>query len=60
MGGGGWKVERFYSRPLYAARIGRLRVVSFCSLESVEKTQKSSGEAASELARDCWPGRMRF
>ena len=30
----------------------RLQAVSFCSSESVEETQKSSGEAASELARD--------
>ena len=30
----------------------RLQAVSFCSSESVEETQKSSGEAASESARE--------
>ena len=33
----------------------RLRVFSFCSLELVEETQKSSGEVASESMRDCYP-----
>ena len=32
---------------------GGLRAVSLCSSESVEETQKSSGEAESKSARNC-------
>ena len=37
-----------------ACEYHRLRVVSFCSSESVEETQKSSGEVTSESKRYCY------
>ena len=53
-----WQIvvgRRMWELPWYS----RLRVDSFCSTESVEETEKWSGEVANESARDCQPEGLR-
>ena len=53
-----WYFEKFNYMVISAvSRLSRLRAFSFCSPDSREETQKSSGEAASESARECKPTR---